>query len=131
MVLDVRKFGHKVRCDINGCRDLADYSVGDERVNHGRLNVCKKCLQQLILQAPKEMILSRPDIVDMVKLAAASTFIPEDVPELDGVPVQLFIEPDFGNMSMKELRLYAKTKGHSIPVGFTKEEAVVLARNVV
>lgn len=119
MAIDIRKFTYKIRCDINGCKNLADVSIGDERHPYNlRHNFCNECLQQIILAAPQEMITKRADIMEIVDMLSDK---PEE--EIEG-------NIDYENMSMQQLRKIARDKGHPVPVGSTKEEAVILVKNL-
>jgi hypothetical protein len=128
MAMNLKKFQHKVRCDIPGCRELATHTLGDERMPPGmRLNVCSKCMQQIALVLPKEMVLKRADIVELIKNTSLKA--EENITEEKVEPENL-VQIDFDNMNMAELRIFAKAKGKPIPVGFTKEEAIAMCKNI-
>lgn len=119
MAIDIRKFSYKIRCDFNGCKNLADISIGDERhPTNMRFNICNDCLQQIILAAPQEMVLKRADIGDIVSMLSD-----KDIEEIEG-------NIDYENMSMQQIRKIAKGMGQPVPVGFTKEQAILMIRNM-
>ena len=115
MAIDLKKFTHKTRCDIYGCKNLADVSLGDEKYPAGyRMNICKCCLQQIVIAAPREMIYKRVDAKDIAQSIV-------DTPDVAVI--------EYEDLSMQEVRRIAKAKGLSIPVGFTKVEAIVAIKN--
>ncbi len=52
---------NKVRCDVAGCKNLADYSiVGEGGSKSQYINVCKDCLQELHSESGKILVPKSP-----------------------------------------------------------------------
>lgn len=51
----------RIKCDVGGCRSLADYSVIKDGSNpRNQINLCKQCMQDMYALFAKEIIPESP-----------------------------------------------------------------------
>jgi len=72
--LIINDYKYRSNCDTYGCRKKARYMIH----KHGTpksvsLILCEECLQQIAQKAPLDMVLSREDVQEHVRMLSAET----------------------------------------------------------
>ena len=138
-MLSIMPYHYNSNCDSNMCSNRAQVSIGvpGEPMDTYH-NLCGRCLQELVVALPINLVLSRQDIRDKIAESVqkqAQEMIFSFSGGVEGDPVSGASEDtisapkevfDYDLLSMRELKAIAKVRGLSGYANVNKSELVTM-----
>ena len=58
--MEIEKCQKKIKCDFNGCKNMAEFSISTKKVFSSKMHFCKECLNGLYLEIGKKLVPKAP-----------------------------------------------------------------------